>query len=1015
LPLAFAEQSHFARLVALALPVLVLVGFIVAGPIWIWRRSRDDEGTATLLGEHVPELRSSLLSAVQLQRDLGRNAGNFSTELAEAHIAEVARAALTLKLDRVLPRRPLRIGQAVLGAGMFVAVWCLVLAPLLMWNGLSSLFRTHVEQSVLHERLAEPITYDIELTYVYPAYTGLQSKTVQGTSGEITAPAGTEVKLKTRADRDVEKAFVVVGEQAQSLTVENKRDLTGSILVAAPGSYRFRFANAHGKVVAEGPPIPIAVEADQAPKVTLYSPTRELEVDPRGEVKLRYEAEDDYGVGEVDLVYRLGGSKTEQRITLSKEPTTPRRVSTDYVWSMPSLGLAAGDRVTYHLEAKDNDAVAGPKLGKSKEQVLRVYSEAEHHRLALQRVEHIWEQMIGILGDTIDRPDRTLLPPEKLGKVEGKPQTQTPPAGEAVDVAAAGAANDQHANELVTAMRETVVELRRDRASPKEIPRALSNIVTSLQDSTQALSESRTAFLRWSRNGNADLVTGRRLAHSTEEQIVELEKDTIYLEKLLDHRRIEDLLALSRDLSAKRRDLSDLLERYQKAPDEQTRAAIQADIARLKERIGELMQRMSELSRAISEEHLNSDALKQMEQNDSMLGELDKVQELLNQGKVDEAMKELQKLGDQMDQLQNGLHEAEGNFESRQDPELSKQFRQFNQQLESVAKQERAIEQESKALKQASQAEFQKRLEDKGAEFSAALRQKVAQSKKAVQDTANRSSIGHYQEDAQRAEESLDELDRALAGKDYDAAAEEAAMAMSLEQELSQDLKQEALRARRYPAWSTGDPQQLEQSAQQSEQALPPLQEVKKELDQLFPRGSQQLSEADRQKMQSLEKRQQGLQQQESELQQQMNEIGKKVPIFSPQMKGDMKSANQQMGQAQQSMSERDPAGSASHASEASNKLEHMQQAMKDAMKNGQGGSGGVMLPMPAGDEDGEPGDDQEGNNDRNLDDESVDLKQSDPAKSGEEYRKDLMDAMKQKAPKSYEDQVKRYYEEIVK
>ena len=32
-----------------------------------------------------------------------------------------------------------------------------------------------------------------------------------------------------------------------------------------------------------------------------------------------------------------------------------------------------------------------------------------------------------------------------------------------------------------------------------------------------------------------------------------------------------------------------------------------------------------------------------------------------------------------------------------------------------------------------------------------------------------------------------------------------------------------------------------------------------------------------------------------------------------------------------------------------------------------------------------------------------------------EEYRKDILDAMKQGAPEKYKDQVKRYYEEIVK
>ena len=96
----------------------------------------------------------------------------------------------------------------------------------------------------------------------------------------------------------------------------------------------------------------------------------------------------------------------------------------------------------------------------------------------------------------------------------------------------------------------------------------------------------------WSRSAMPDGAAVNRLQRASTAQIAELEKDSIYLEKLLDHRHIEDLQALAKDLAGKRRDLSRLLEQYQKAPDANTKAAIQQEIARLKERIGELMRRM---------------------------------------------------------------------------------------------------------------------------------------------------------------------------------------------------------------------------------------------------------------------------------------------------------------------------------------------------------------------------------------------------------------------------------------
>ena len=53
----------------------------------------------------------------------------------------------------------------------------------------------------------ELITGDIELTYRYPPYTGLSPRTVAGSNGEVSAPAGTEVLLKTRADRAALSSF----------------------------------------------------------------------------------------------------------------------------------------------------------------------------------------------------------------------------------------------------------------------------------------------------------------------------------------------------------------------------------------------------------------------------------------------------------------------------------------------------------------------------------------------------------------------------------------------------------------------------------------------------------------------------------------------------------------------------------------------------------------------------------------------------------------------------------------
>ena len=73
--------------------------------------------------------------------------------------------------------------------------------------------------------------------------------------------------------------------------------------------------------------------------------------------------------------------------------------------------------------------------------------------------------------------------------------------------------------------------------------------------------------------------------------------------------------------------------------------------------------------------------------------------------------------------------------------------------------------------------------------------------------------------------------------------------------------------------------------------------------------------------------------------------------------------------------------------------------------KGGQG-QGGLPLPMIAGRRRGM------GNGNSQED---VKIPDAEQYQAPKEFRKDLLDAMKQGAPEKYKDQVKRYYEELVK
>lgn len=949
----------------------------------------QDARIARLLGERLPESASGWQSAASLDQQLRADAlpAGTSRELAQAHVDSMAAQGSSLDLPALFPATPVRRALRTFALALLALVALLFAGRAPLRLGFARLTEGEKGAQALAERLAEPITFDIALTLTPPAYTGLPVRSLQGTTGEVTALAGTEVRLETRADRAVVRAVIVLGDQQLPLEVANGRDLKGAFVVDGAGSYRFRFLDAVGSTAAEGPPIPIAVEPDRAPSVKLLAPAAEVEVDPKDQVELRFEAEDDFGMERLELVWRIGQRGPEQRKALPLEATSRRRLRTSHGWALSTLGLTAGDRVTYRVEARDGNTVKGAQTGRSREQVLKVFSEAEHHRMALELVEKLWQRMVSLLGDALEHPsERADATPEQL--------------------ASEGA--ERKAVELAQAIADGADLLRRDKVAPKEIVTALGNIHPTLRKAATRLADTRITLARaLKQQGTVEGAPRAKWKPADEGLIAELERDAIYLEKLLDHRRIEDLLALSKDLAAKRRELTSLMERFQKAPDDATRAAIEQELTRLKERIGELMRRMSELSRSISDEHLNEDALQEMKENESMVGKLDRIQQLMREGKVDEAMKLLQQLGDQMDKVAGNLEKARGGFDQRQDPELAKQFGEFTDKLGKAAEAQRQLERDAQKLRQEAHAKVEKRLAEKGEELSRVLREKVKRAANRIDDAARALDGPRYDQDAQEASEALVELDRALAAKAWDPALDMVQKAIDSTTRLAGQTKAEAQRSRRFSQFGAGAPEKLETAARHADSALPPLDEVQKALLDLMPPEDQQLSPEQRQQLSQLEKRQQQLQRDQSQLQQQMQQLQEKAPLFGPKLQEQMQKSGSLMREAQQSLAGREVGRGASKAGEAAQALEGLQQGMKQ--QGGGGGGGG--LPMPSS---GEGGEQQDGEGGQNSD-EKVEIPEADPNRGPEAFRKDLMDAMKQGAPGRYEEQVRRYYEELVK
>ena len=974
-----------------ALAVSVVAALAAAG--WagwsLWRTAWGAPEAAVTVAGGDDSLRSALLSAVELAGDRAElDARGLSTALADEHIARTGERARAIDLSRAVPDRPARRAGLALAAGL--AAWgiaAFVLGPNL-GRGWSRLV-AGVAPAVGAPR-AEPITGDVEITYHYPAHTGRSERKVPGSDGAIQAPRGTEVRLSTRSDRPVKGARIAIEgpnpeqRRAVAMQVKDRRDLIGSFVVEEPGSYRFQFTDGD-RVVVAGPPIPVTVEADAFPEVRITAPAGEVEVAADARVHVEWSASDDFGLGDLALVVKPPAGEEERRPLRSLAPA--RRDSGAFDLDLAPMRLAEGEKLLYWLEVKDNDTVSGPKRAASATRAVKIYSEAEHHQRLLAEARRHWEEMVRLLGDRMEQLPRG-QPPD-LARV------------------AKGLVLDGRTRQLHERLRVAAQVMRKEKAAPRELAAALANVAQGIREREGMASSARQTLSRQLQFGRpGDLLVTRRVDEQDDALDRELEKDVLYLEQLFDKRRAEDLVRMAKELASRRRELASLLEKYKQAPSEQAKKEMLAEVSRLRGRMQEMLRQMSELARGVSDSHMNAEAMAELGKGKDLDQGMKRVEEMLAKGDVDEAMRELDALGSALQDMLSSLERTAGSPDERT-AALSRQIREFQKDLASVEREQEKVAEETEKVR----GEYRKAVQERLRRAEPAIR-RIEELARKAQEELRQSRAGttpRSEDDFAQARERLDDLNRALAGRDLDAALDASRRALPPMQRLATGLDDEALMSERFAQLRRRDPAELREAARHARDAVPPARQARDELEKLFPDARNVLPKGEQQKLDRLAREQQGLEQQAGRLQQKLGELSQEAPIFPPQAMQSLGEGRGHMQAAASELGQKNPQRGLGQQREALSALERLRKGLEEMGKGGGKGEGGFPFPFA---EAGSPRHDgAEGDPSR----EKVEIPQADASKVREEFRRDLLEAMKQGTPEPYQGEVKRYYEELVK
>jgi hypothetical protein len=947
---------------------VAVVASIVVGVVLPRRRLRRDGDVARYIGAAAPALASDLLSTVELEDELRggpRRAPpggpRFSEALARALARDTHERLEVVDPDRVVPPHGLRRAGIVLGLSLLVFAAGAVIAPSRLSAGFGRL--VHPPPPQLHSEraiaVAEPIVGDLRLVVSYPAYTGRPPLVVPAATGDLSAPRGTRVFFETTALRPAATARLVFDDPAeapQPLVVEG-REVRGSFLVDRPRQFRFELTPTGGRPLVEAEPHRVEVEPDRPPRVELVAPAEELDVADRRRVELAYDIDDDYGIAKIELVWK--GDGKEERKVIAPPRAGARSAQAKFYWDLNEITLAPGTRIAYHLEARDNDDVGGPNVGVSRTYWLRVYSPRERHEEVLQKQQAVFEQLVRELAG------RLVIGAEDIdGHLEalGGLERLTVDLGALISLVAADTLAPKGLKEELEGMHTRLEKLARDE-----------------QTAVTDLSERRARA--------AAFVMPRAVFAEADRKIVlELERDVLAFDDWLQRQRLEELLAISDEIKQHREKLKDLLAQYSRSRSAETRAAIEREIRAIEQRIAELQAKAAQLSSEVADRFVNAEAMDAEDAADCFA----EVRRLLDKGEIAAAEKQLERCSRMAEQQASALEEGLRGLRGERFNEQEKAYSELMGEVGDLERDQRRVAAEAEDLYD----RYKERAAEAGRGAQTPEKEQARRTlerlKREVAEVPREGLPPFSQDEHDALKKRLEDVGSMLEEGDVAEALAMARHALEGLKLMNHDLADDLADGQPFSP-RTAD------AAGRIEDAEPVAEQLIEELEQAQPSPGQMMSAEDRQRMAELRRRQR-------ELRERAQRLGGKAEKRAKEMPGDsgekaqrgLGEAAEKMGHAEGRMGAPDPLGARDDAQQAADRLGDLQGEMRRSAR---------PSPVP-GTRDGTGRDHEE----------TVKIPGSDAYKPPEAFREDILDAMKkEKPPEAYRDQVKRYYEELVR
>ncbi|MBU1356199.1 MAG: hypothetical protein KJ620_06485 [Candidatus Edwardsbacteria bacterium] len=533
---------------------------------------------------------------------------------------------------------------------------------------------------------------DIRLKITPPRYTGFQVRQMEN-QGDITAIRGSRVDISAVSTLPLEEARLLFDRSGQKeVAISEGRQLSVSFYIGRNEKYNIWGRTAQGDTFVNSAGYRITCLDDEVPEIEIIFPENDIMLGEGMKVSLIGAASDDFGLSAARLGYISSGRQKNTEI--NRWQKYPEDAVVEYVWDVGRLDVLPGDSVTYWLEALDNDAVSGPKLGRSRVQIIRVPTIEDIYRSLAQADSTVMEKIgqteepRNQLKEEIDKLAQSLKEARKIDwqqqaaaeQVLKKQQELAEQLEQALEQAAENLKQRENKwsfdpetmeklaqlrelfDQVATdQMRQDMERLRQalDKLDKQEVGRALDNLKLSQEDFKRQL-----------------------------DQTMEL------LKELRQEQQMEKLDRQLQDLAQRQKDLK---ERTESRPNDGLNKRLSSEQKQLAEDLKKISNEMQELARELKES--NREASQKLSENSDRLQQkqtgrkMEKASQSLSENNNSQAADLQKQVLSELSMISAGMQSARSSMRQAKNKAAAKAVQQRARDLLDLSRQQESLNQ----------------------------------------------------------------------------------------------------------------------------------------------------------------------------------------------------------------------------------------------------------------------------------------------------------------------------------